>query len=165
MTSTLPSILALDLASTVGWAAESQGAIQYGSRQFDITDFGGLCWRFEKWLADMILEHEPGIVAIERPFYRGAGSTVYLLGGMAFVAQGVAYGHELERREQPVMSILRWLAGKVRLGPRTATKAAVIEAVRRRGYQPEDDNQADALALLLYTRNQENEAGRLALEA
>ena len=84
---------------------------------------------------------------------------------LAASAQGIAYGHELERRGYPVTSIRRWLTDKARLGSRTATKQAVIEAVRARGYEPAFDNQADALALPLYTQEMEYEAGRLAREA
>ena len=32
--------------------------------------------------------------------------------------------------------------------PTEAMKAAMIEAIRQRGFSPEDDNEADALALL-----------------
>ena len=43
----------------------------------------------------------------------------------------------------PVGTIKRHIAGKG-----NADKQAVIDAVRRLGFQPADDNEADALALL-----------------
>jgi len=45
----------------------------------------------------------------------------------------------------PVGTIKRFIAGKG-----NADKAAVIEAVRARGYHPADDNEADAIAILLW---------------
>jgi len=45
----------------------------------------------------------------------------------------------------PVGTIKRFIAGKG-----NADKAAVIAAVRGRGFQPADDNEADAIAILLW---------------
>ena len=45
----------------------------------------------------------------------------------------------------PVGTIKRFATGKG-----NANKAAMIEAIRQRGFSPEDDNEADALALLLW---------------
>ena len=46
----------------------------------------------------------------------------------------------------PVGTIKRFIAGKG-----NADKAAVIAAVRKRGFAPEDDNEADAVAILLWS--------------
>ncbi len=45
----------------------------------------------------------------------------------------------------PVGTIKRFVTGRG-----NADKAAVIEAVRVRGYSPVDDNEADAIAILLW---------------
>ena len=45
----------------------------------------------------------------------------------------------------PVGSIKRFITGKGNAG-----KDAVIEAVRSRGFHPKDDNEADAIAILLW---------------
>jgi Holliday junction resolvasome RuvABC endonuclease subunit len=45
----------------------------------------------------------------------------------------------------PVGTIKRFATGKG-----NAAKASVMQAVRARGFQPADDNEADALALLLW---------------
>ena len=49
----------------------------------------------------------------------------------------------------PVGTIKRHATGNGR-----ADKAAMVEAMRRRGHAPADDNEADALALLLWTASQ-----------
>ena len=51
--------------------------------------------------------------------------------------------HRLPGR--PVGTIKRFIAGKG-----NADKTAVIEAVRARGFNPADDNEADAIAILLW---------------
>lgn len=53
--------------------------------------------------------------------------------------QGIAY------QGVPVGTIKRFIAGKG-----NADKKAVIEAVRARGFRPNDDNEADAIAILLW---------------
>jgi Holliday junction resolvasome RuvABC endonuclease subunit len=45
----------------------------------------------------------------------------------------------------PVGTIKRFIAGKG-----NADKATVMSAVRERGYSPADDNEADAIAILLW---------------
>ena len=45
----------------------------------------------------------------------------------------------------PVGTIKRFIAGKG-----NADKTAVIAAVRARGFDPTDDNEADAIAILLW---------------
>jgi Holliday junction resolvasome RuvABC endonuclease subunit len=45
----------------------------------------------------------------------------------------------------PVGTIKRFITGKG-----NADKQAVIDAVRARGFQPKDDNEADAIAILLW---------------
>ena len=53
--------------------------------------------------------------------------------------RGIAY------QGVPVGTIKRFIAGKG-----NADKAAVIAAVRARGFSPADDNEADAIAILLW---------------
>jgi Holliday junction resolvasome RuvABC endonuclease subunit len=45
----------------------------------------------------------------------------------------------------PVGTIKRFITGKG-----NADKSAVIDAIRARGYSPSDDNEADAIAILLW---------------
>ena len=45
----------------------------------------------------------------------------------------------------PVGTIKRFITGRG-----NADKAAVMSAVRERGYSPADDNEADAIAILLW---------------
>ena len=53
--------------------------------------------------------------------------------------------HEVPYQGVPVGTIKRHVTGKG-----NADKAAVIAAIRARGFNPADDNEADALAILLW---------------
>ena len=53
--------------------------------------------------------------------------------------------HDIAYQGVPVGTIKRFIAGKG-----NADKTAVIAAVRARGFNPADDNEADALAILLW---------------
>ena len=53
--------------------------------------------------------------------------------------------HEVPYQGVAVGTIKRFIAGKG-----NADKQAVIDAVRARGFNPSDDNEADALAILLW---------------
>lgn len=48
----------------------------------------------------------------------------------------------------PVKTIKRFIAGKG-----NASKSEIIEAVMDKGFFPQDDNEADALALMFYVNN------------
>ncbi len=65
-------------------------------------------------------------------FERGAPPTARLCAGLRY--QGV-----------PVGTIKRFATGKGNAG-----KEAVLAAMRQRGFQPADDNEADAIAILLW---------------
>ena len=56
----------------------------------------------------------------------------------------------LDDQGVPVGTIKRFIAGKG-----NADKAAVIAAVRQRGFYPADDNEADAIAILLWAMETE----------
>ena len=53
--------------------------------------------------------------------------------------------HGIPYEGVPVGTIKRYVTGKG-----NANKHAVIEAVRARGYRPADDNEADAITILLW---------------
>ena len=53
--------------------------------------------------------------------------------------------HGIAYQGVPVGTIKRHVTGKG-----NANKAAVIAAIRKRGFDPADDNEADAIAILLW---------------
>jgi len=149
-TPSTPSILALDLGSTTGWAIRnSRCRILHGTAEFRPTRFegGGMRYlRFVKWL-DQTLEVTGGIDAVYFEEVRRHIGTdaAHTYGGFLAAltswceAKGIAY------QGVPVGTIKRFATGKG-----NADKAAMIAAVRGRGFEPADDNEADAIAILLW---------------
>ncbi|PZR10417.1 MAG: hypothetical protein DI532_18235 [Azospirillum brasilense] len=144
------SLLALDLGSTLGWAVQlPDGGITSGIATFRPGRFegGGMGWlRFRRWLDEMAGTAGPiGSVVFEE-VRRHAGTTAaHVYGG--FLAHLTAWceGAGVPYQGVPVGTIKRFATGKGNAG-----KDAVIAAVRARGFAPVDDNEADALALLLW---------------
>ena len=145
-----PVILALDLGTTTGWALRiACGQITSGTASFRPGRFdgGGMRYlRFANWLAELERLSGP-ITAIWFEAVRRHNGTdaAHVFGGLMATLtawaerRGVAYGGV------PVGTIKRHVTGRG-----NADKAAMIAAVRARGFAPTDDNEADAIALLLW---------------
>jgi hypothetical protein len=143
-----PVILALDLGQRTGWAVRNcDGAIASGVQEFRPGRFegGGMIWlRFRAWLQE-IDETSGGVgVVVFEEVRRHLGTTAaHAFGGYLAHLTAWAEANKVPYRGVPVGTIKRHIAGKG-----NADKQAVIEAVRKLGFQPADDNEADALALL-----------------
>jgi len=143
-------LLALDLGTTTGWAmALPDGGIVSGTVSFRPSryDGGGMRYvRFRAWL-DGIAEDTHGIAAIHFEEVRRHLSTdaAHVHGGLLAMLTAWCEERSIAYQGVPVGTIKRFIAGRG-----NADKAAVIEAVRARGYSPADDNEADAIAILLW---------------
>jgi len=144
------SILALDLGSTTGWAIRnSRCRILHGTAEFRPNRFegGGMRYlRFGKWL-DQTLEITGGIDAIHyEEVRRHAGTDAsHVYGGLLATLTAWCEDRSIPYGGVPVGTIKRFATGKG-----NADKAAMIDAVRKRGFEPADDNEADAIAILLW---------------
>lgn len=148
-------ILALDIATRVGWAFASSpdptpDTVLHGSQRIgtpgdsDAAVFG----KFAGWLADMITVHQPRGLVFEAPIMRGNVQTLATasrLMGLAAVAQSVAYQREIPRILPMHVQTVR----KEVCGSGHAKKEDVEAAVRALGFRPIDDNAADAIALVI----------------
>jgi len=140
--------LALDLGQKTGWAVRnSDGAIASGTVEFKPSRWegGGMIFlRFRAWLQE-VDETAGGIGAAyfeEVRFHRGV-TAAHAYGGYLAHLTAWAEANKIPYRGVPVGTIKRHVTGKG-----NADKEAVIAAVRRLGFEPADDNEADALALL-----------------
>ena len=149
------AVLALDLGTTTGWALRSQdGGITSGTISFKPSRFegGGMRYlRFRGWLTEMA-GRASGIsrIAFEEVRAHAGTDAAHLYGG--FLAHLSAWCEErgVAYEGVPVGTIKRYATGKG-----NADKAAMIAAVRARGFAPADDNEADAIALLLWATSSE----------
>ncbi len=145
------AILALDLGTTTGWAmALADGGIVSGTVSFRPSryDGGGIRYlRFRAWL-EGIAEDTPGIAAIHFEEVRRHLSTdaAHVHGGLLATLTAWCEQRSIAYQGVPVGTIKRHVTGRG-----NADKAAVMSAVRERGYSPADDNEADAIAILLWT--------------
>jgi len=144
------AILALDLGTTTGWAMRLvDGAIVSGTMAFRPGRYegGGMRFlRFRSWL-DELQRNNPslGLVHFEEVRRHAGTDAAHIYGG--FLAHLAAWCEQKRIPYQgvPVGAIKRHVTGKG-----NADKQAVIAAIRARGFAPVDDNEADAIALLLW---------------
>jgi Holliday junction resolvasome RuvABC endonuclease subunit len=145
-------ILALDISLNTGYAMGAGENITFGSRCFRnySSDCAMLARAFGSWLSKTIEENEFTSVAIERPFFSPkTAKSGYLLNGLSWEAHKVAHYHDLPRADYSPMTVKKFITGKG-----NSKKPEVMAAVRALGYKIRDDNQADAVAiLLLHERN------------
>jgi hypothetical protein len=149
-TSEVETVLALDLGQKTGWAVHpSDGHITSGTEEFrhDRWQGGGIRFlRFKRWLTD--LKHCVGaldLVVFEEVRRHVSVDSSHAYGGWLAILTAWCEHHRIPYQAVPVGTVKRHVTGKG-----NADKAAVIEAVRRLGFNPSDDNEADAIALLLW---------------
>lgn len=145
----MTTILALDLGTTTGWAMLCDGTITSGSESFKPSRFegGGMRFlKFKRWLADTKACTD-GIDAVYfEEVRRHAGvDAAHAYGG--FMAHLTAWceHHQIPYQGVPVGTIKKHATGKG-----NANKDAMIAAAMALGFGPQDDNEADALALLAF---------------
>ena len=153
-------ILALDLGQRTGWAVRNRdGAIASGVQEFRPGRFagGGMTWlRFRAWLQEIDASAgKVGIVVFEEVRRHLGTASGHAYGGYLAHLTAWAEANRIPYQGVPVGTIKRHIAGKG-----NADKAAVIAAVTALGFDPQDDNEADALALLLWAIAQGIGGGR-----
>lgn len=143
------TILALDLGSKLGWAISyGTNDVLHGTVEFKNGRYegGGMRWlRFRQWLDGMLDQHGPIEAIYFEEVRRHAGTdAAHAYGG--FLAHLTAL---CEKRKLPYQGIPVGTIKKHATGKGNAGKPAMIAAMQAKGFTPADDNDADALALLL----------------
>lgn len=144
------AILSLDLGTRTGWALlGSDGSITSGSESFKPQRFegGGMRYlRFKRWLTE-VKQSADGLDAVYfEEVRRHAGvDAAHAYGG--FMAQLTAWceHHGIPYQGVPVGTIKKHATGKGNAG-----KQEMVAAMQALGFRPADDNEADALALLMW---------------
>ncbi len=143
-------ILSLDLGTTTGWALRNadrlitSGTVSFRPRRFD---GGGMRYlRFTNWLTEIDRLSGP-IAAIwfEEVRRHAATDAAHVYGGLLATLTAWAELRGVPYQGVPVGTIKRHATGKG-----NAHKAAMMAAARARGFSPVDDNEADAIAILLW---------------
>jgi hypothetical protein len=145
-----PVIVALDLASQTGWALRNRdGRILSGTVSFRPSryDGGGMRYlRFQNWLTQFAAElPEISAIYFEEVRRHLGTDAAHVYGGLLATVTAWCEQRRIPYQGVPVGTIKRHIAGSG-----AADKQAVIAAVRARGFTPTDDNEADAIAILLW---------------
>ena len=144
------TVIALDLGTITGFALRAadsnivSGTVSFRPSRYD---GGGIRYlRFRAWL-DAIAEDAGSVGAVHYEEVRRHLSTdaAHVHGGLLATLTAWCEQRSIAYQGVPVGTIKRHVTGKG-----NADKAAVIAAVRARGYSPGDDNEADAIAILLW---------------
>ena len=144
------TILALDLGTTTGWAIRGyDGLITSGTVSFKPSryDGGGMRYlRFTNWLTEIDRLSGPIHAIYFEEVRRHAGTdAAHVFGGLLAVLTSWGELRGVPYQGVPVGTIKRHATGKG-----NANKDAMIAAARKRGFNPADDNEADAIAILLW---------------
>lgn len=146
-------ILSLDLGTTTGWCVDTQnGTVDYGSSCFSVKNhrFSSVSMKFvyfRNWLNEMY-EHKFDLLYYEAVVAHKGVDASHCYGGFLAMLQEWCLRRNIPFEGVPVGTIKKYITGNG-----GAKKQEVIEAVQKLGFNPGDDNAADAIALYLYSKN------------
>jgi Holliday junction resolvasome RuvABC endonuclease subunit len=151
-------ILTLDLGTTTGWAIRTRdNGITSGTQSFKPQRFegGGMRFlRFKRWLTELKQSVDGiNVVYFEEVRNHAGVDAAHAYGG--FMAHLTAWceHHNIPYQGVPVGTIKKHATGQG-----NASKGDMIAAMQRKGYSPADDNEADALALLHWAIDTQEES-------
>ena len=149
-------ILALDLATAVGWAhwAPPDPAPTYGTLKLPDTgaSMGGYLRALRLWFEPKVQELEPDWVMFEKPWVsrKTTEAVAKKLMGLSGFVEEMCREQEIEVRACAVGSIRKHFIGRGNLKGDVA-KAEVMQACKARGWNPANYDESDALAVLDYS--------------
>lgn len=143
------NILAIDLGTKTGWARQSRGVMRSGSISFAARrlEGPGQRWlKFRAFLNEQKTEADIGAVYFEDVKAHGPGvQAAHVYGGFLAMLEAWCEVNHLPLHGVGVGTVKKHWTSKG-----NALKADMIRECKARGFQPRDDNEADALALLDY---------------
>ncbi len=150
-------LLALDLGSTTGFAIGEPGVIVSGAVKYKHNRFtggGARYLEFQTWLTDLYGRRKFAHVVLEEVRAHKGVDAAHAYGGFLAVLTAFCERHHLPYSSIPVGTIKHFATGngsapKTKLDRLKKGRAglSVEEAVRSWGFNPQDDNEADAIAL------------------
>jgi Holliday junction resolvasome RuvABC endonuclease subunit len=151
----MATILALDLGTTTGFAAApygGDGPIVTGTWSFKTSRYEGGGVRYLRFQQKVDEFHRLSpikrVVFEEVRRHRGTDAA-HVYGGLLSMLTAWCEEHGIPYEGVPVGTIKRFATGKG-----NATKDDMLTASRDWGYEPSDDNEADAIALLHWFLNE-----------
>lgn len=146
------TILCFDLGTKCGYAYQTEPSTKIisGTKDFGTGKLygGGMTFlNFKRWLNDFKsqIKSEINTVYYEDVKAHKGVYAAHKYGGFKAILTAWCEHHNIPYHGVGVGTIKKHITGKG-----NASKAEVIKGVIRFGYQPHDDNEADAIALLSY---------------
>lgn len=142
------NVLCLDLGTQMGWAGYRTGLpVKSGTESFAVKtgeSLGMRYVRFRNWL-DLALRSFGGIniVYYEKVHRHSGTQAAHVYGGLEATLATFCETFNITYQGVGVGAIKKHITGKG-----NANKSAVIKAVKNLGFDPKDDNEADALAIM-----------------
>lgn len=146
-------LYALDLGTKTGWAYAVPGAEPVHGHVRLPADRGDGAFfsAYRRFLLDHITVHAPRLIVYEAPLITGGMThvqTVFRLFGLAAHTVEMAHIREVRCERANNASVKKFVTDNGR-----AKKPEVMDAIRARGWSPDDENEADALAVLLWAES------------
>lgn len=135
-------LLALDLGTSTGWCL---GRIDHGTWSFKPQRFEGGGMRYLRFRRQLDELHDMtgfAEVAFEEVRHHNGTDAAHVYGGLMGTLTAWCEERGIPYEGIPVGEIKKYFTGRG-----NANKDAMIAEARRRGYDPEDDNHADAIAI------------------
>lgn len=141
------AILTLDLGTNTGWCVHAGGANASGTWDFKGRrhEGGGMRYlRFRGALRELHVNTPIKYVAYEEVRRHAGTDAAHVYGGLLAVLTAWCEEYGVAYVGIPVGTIKKFATGKG-----NADKAAMVAAARGWGFAPGDDNEADAIALMM----------------
>lgn len=141
------SILAIDIGTKMGWAVRCHdGALKSGTMHLkNFKHEGRRYHNLRRWLTEIknncgTLDH----VYYEKVRRHLGTDAAHVYGGFHAIIAAWCAHHDI-----PIVGIAVATIKKEATGKGNADKASMIAAMKAKGFSPKDDNEADALAILM----------------
>ena len=146
------NILALDLGTDCGFAIYKEGKFISGTKKLGTykEKFGERFYAFRKWLLNILEKHSIESVYFERVYGHKGVEASHCYGGFMYTLASVCYQRNIPCISFSVQAIKKSMTGKG-----NANKDEMITAVKQKGFKPETDDEADAIAIMLLALKEE----------
>ncbi|BBK37714.1 hypothetical protein STAQ_27920 [Allostella sp. ATCC 35155] len=147
--------LCIDGATRLGWALRRQETVEPRSGVVRIAEIGARLGRFglkaNEWLSDFLAVTPVAKIYYEVPILGGHDNadTALKLYGLACLVETIAEIRGIPVERMNNQTVKRFFAGTGR-----AKDVDMIRACHARGWNPSDDNEADALGMLCLAEHQ-----------
>ena len=140
------TLLALDLGANLGFAIYKGEKFISGTKKLGTSKekFGARFHEFRTWLLKIIEKHNIDAIYFERVHGHKGVEAAHCYGGFMYMLASVCFQRNIPCNGLKVQEIKKFMTGKG-----NATKDEMIAAAKRKGFNPETDDEADAIAIML----------------